>query len=113
MAYAHLDDDDTMSGLEEDESWLESEDAPMVSAPTSTEHEPVTRLTQESPRLSEEHIRVPLRLMGGSLTVAVELPASMTERAWTQMIAMLNALKPGYVPEADDEPSGESEASDS
>lgn len=109
---AALDDNDVISGLTEDESWLESEDTPMVSTPTNTEHEPISTLVQEAPRLSAEHTRVPLRLLGGSLTVAVELPTSMTERAWEQMISMLNALKPGYVPEADDEHSDRPVASD-
>ena len=103
MRLAGLDGDGIMSRLEE-ESWPESEDTSMVSARTSTEHEPISVPAQEAPRLSVEHTRVPLRLMGGSLTVTVELPASMTERAWRQMVDMLHALKPGYVPEEDNEP---------
>ncbi|MFH1486830.1 MAG: hypothetical protein ABIH46_12235 [Chloroflexota bacterium] len=70
----------------------------MVST-SAVEHEP----TPPATTLSGEHTRVPLRLTGGSMTVAVELPASMTDKAWKQMIAMLEALKPGYVPEIDDE----------
>ena len=81
----------------------------MVSAPANAKQASAKALT----RLSEEHTRVPLRLMGGSLTVAVELPPSMTETAWKQMMAMLNALKPGYVSESDDEPSDEPATSDS
>ena len=96
MRLAGLDGDGIMSGLEEEEIWPESEDTSMVSARTSTE--------QEAPPLSVENTRVPLRLMGGSFTVTVELPASMTERAWQQMVDMLHALKPGYVPEDDNEP---------
>ena len=36
----------------------------------------------------------------------------MTERAWKQMIDMLSALKPGYVPEEIDEPANEPKSSD-
>ena len=110
---AGMDDIGTISGLEEDESWLESEDAPMAPASTNVDEEPISAPVLEAPRLSMEHTRVPLRLMGGSLTVAVELPDSMTERAWQQMMAMLNALKPGYVPVADDALSDQPAASDS
>ena len=49
--------------------------------------------------LSAKHTRVPLRLLGGSLIVAIELPEAMTEKSWLQMMGMLEALKPGYVPE--------------
>ena len=112
LRLAGLDEAGTMSGLNDDESPDENEDVPVVSVPTNIGRESVSAPAQEAPRLSAEHIRVPLRLMGGSLTVAVELPDSMTERAWTQMMSMLNALKPGYVPEADDVPSDQSAASD-
>ena len=111
MQLAGLDGVGIISGLEEDESWLENEDAPVV--PTNVDREPMSTPVLEAPRLSMEHTRVPLRLMGGSLTVAVELPDSMTERAWQQMMAMLNALKPGYVPETDDAISDQPAASDS
>ena len=50
------------------------------------------------PKLASDHTRVPLRLMGGSLIVTVELPNQMTEDAWKQMLDILNALKPGYLP---------------
>ncbi len=109
MRLAGLDGDGIISGLEEDESLNESEDSPMVSMHHNSENDPVPSSPQESPRLNPAHTRVPLQLMGGSMVVAVELPNSMTERAWQQMIKMLDALKPGYVPEASDESSGEQE----
>ncbi len=108
-----LKDDGIISGLNEDESWPESEDAPMGDpVSTTVDEEPISASALEAPRFSMEHTRVPLRLMGGSLTVAVEFPDSMTERAWQQMMAMLNALKPGYVHEADNAPSDQPAASD-
>ena len=109
---AGLNEDSTISGLEEEEFRPESEDDSVASAPTNFANEPSSAPAHETPRLSAAHTRVPLRLMGGSLTVAVELPDSMTERAWKQMMTMLNALKPGYVPEADDALFDESAASD-
>ena len=105
---ANLTDDDTMPGLNEDESWNDSEDNLMVIPPSG----PASAPGQEVLRPSGAHTRVPLQLMGGSLNAVVELPTSMTERAWQQMIDMLNALKPGYVPEADYGPSDEVPAGD-
>ena len=103
MLLAGLEDGAIKAGLYEDEAWPESDDMPMDPVSTIVDEEPISApQVSEAPRLSMQHTRVPLRLMGGSLTVAVELPDSMTERAWQQMMAMLNALKPGYVPEADD-----------
>ena len=107
MRLAGLDGDDIISGLENHESLTEGEDVSMISAPINVENEQPLALEHGAPLLSAAHTRVPLKLIGGSLTVAIELPSSMTERAWKQMIDMLNALKPGYVPEAEYEPSDE------
>ena len=145
MRLASLETEDTISRLEEDESWHESEDD-VSSVPTAESMPPATNppvtnppvtnppvtnppvtnppvtnppvtnppVTNTAPMsLSEDHTRVPLRLMGGSLIAAVELPSAMTEAAWQQMITMLNALKPGYVaPNGPERPDREPEPSD-
>lgn len=107
MRLAGLDGEDGIPRLDEDESSDESwddpgEDSPAIPATPTPAREPGSSSAQEGPLLSSGHTRVPLRLLGGSLTVVVELPDSMTERAWGQMIDMLNALKPGYVLDPDD-----------
>ena len=67
-----------------------------------TTRAPEQRRTAPVAATSPNHERVPLRLLGGKTTVVLELPIQMSERAWEQMITMLNALKPGYVAEEED-----------
>ncbi|MYB50063.1 MAG: hypothetical protein F4X72_12505 [Dehalococcoidia bacterium] len=97
LRLAGLDKDDTISGLEEDESLYEGEDDMNPDPDTEREFPVSTRVPPSQTSLSEDHTRVPLRLIGGSLVAAVELPSAMTETAWQQMMTMLEALKPGYV----------------
>ena len=103
MTLAGLDDSSPISRLEDDEPWDEIEDAPMVPDRSAAQHDPVPAQVLDVPRASVDHTRVPLRLLGGSLTVTIELPGSMTETAWQQLMTMLNALKPGYVVTEEDE----------
>ena len=105
MQLAGFDEDDIMPGLDDDELFPDSEEDSMVYAPASAETSQRAPQTHESLRLSAKHTRVPLRLLGGSLIVAIELPEAMTERSWQQMMDMLAALKPGYVPDPQDAPS--------
>ena len=55
--------------------------------------------TPPRPSISTEHVRVPIQLLGGSTSVVIELPRAMTKKAWQQMISILAALEPGWVPE--------------
>ena len=94
MRFAGLDNIAITSGLEDNAPWNAPENAPI--APT--------RGHSHRHHTPPAHTRVPLRLMGGSQTVTIELPDSMTETAWQQMMTMLNALKAGYVPTENDGP---------
>ena len=109
MELAILDDDDA-SGLENDDWYgIEDEMPSAVTAEPNSSHRAAVPLKS----LSAEHTRVPLRLMGGSLVAAIELPSQMTEAAWQQMMNMLEALKPGYVVSTEQErPSGEAAPED-
>ena len=40
---------------------------------------------------------IPLQLIGGESMVTIHLPKAMSASAWDQMMAMLAALRPGYV----------------
>ena len=100
MELAGLDDGDA-SKLEDDGDWYDIEDEVHSGVMNEPGKPPSTVTPQMS--LGLEHTRVPLRLMGGSLVAAVELPSQMTEAAWKQMMAMLEALKPGYVVTEDQE----------
>ena len=98
---ANLEESGNISGYEPDESWLDDEavmlDQTQSSGRTASQRQEI-----------EGHTRVPLRLMGGQTWAAIELPDKMTDKQWTQMLAMLDALKPGYVvvPEEDLEEDG-------
>jgi len=94
MELADLDRGDA-SKLEDDDDWYDIEDE--VHSGVMNEPDKPSRTVTPQVSLGLEHTRVPLRLMGGSLVAAVELPSQMTEAAWQQMMAMLEALKPGYV----------------
>ena len=103
MRFAGLDNITITSGLEDNALWNAPEDAPL---PTSRSHSHRRHAPPYSPATPlPAHTRVPLRLMGGTQTVTIELPDSMTEKAWQQMMTMLNALKAGYVPTENDGPS--------
>ena len=103
MRFAGLDNIGITSGLEDNAPWNASEDARISSSRTDSHHR--HHAPPRTPETSRPaHTRVPLRLMGGSQTVTIELPDSMTETAWQQMMSMLNALKAGYVPTENDGP---------
>ena len=108
MRLAGLDRNDTVSRLQEDDSSLDGEDD--VSSITTERRPPI--VSTAPPSLSADHTRVPLRLMGGALVAAVELPTAMTEAAWQQMVTMLEALKPGYIANEPDQRDHGSEPSD-
>ncbi len=101
MRFASLDNIEITSGLEDEAPQNAFEDAPIAPSRGRSHRHHAPPSPAESPLPA--HTRVPLRLMGGSQTVTIELPDSMTERAWQQMMAMLNALKAGYVPTENDE----------
>ena len=103
MRFAGLDNIAITSGQEYDAPWNALQDAPIAPSRTDSHHRRHTPPPPlETPRPA--HTRVPLRLMGGSQTVTIELPDSMSETAWQQMMTMLNALKAGYVPTESDGP---------
>ena len=102
MRFAGLDNIGISSGQEYDASWNAPEDAPIASSRGHSHRRHAPPYSPELPRPA--HTRVPLRLMGGSQTVTIELPDSMTDTAWQQMMTMLNALKAGYVPTENDGP---------
>ena len=105
MRLAGVDSDGMTTGLEECEYRPEDEDG--VDSAWSIETKP-SAASAAPLNLSTDHTRVPLRLMGGTLIAAVELPSQMTEAAWKQMMTMLEALKPGYVvPEDQERPNSE------
>ena len=102
MRFAGLDQYRITSGLEDNAPWNALENAPLAPSRGHSHRRHTPPYSLELPRPA--HTRVPLRLMGGSQTVTIELPDSMTETAWQQMMTMLNALKAGYVPPGNDEP---------
>lgn len=87
MAYSGLSDDLTSGGQE------------CTSVGPGYQLEKESVIDQLSVHAPSDYVRVPLMLLGGSVLVTLELPSAMTDAAWQQLITMLAALKPGYVPE--------------
>ena len=106
------DEDEGFAEFQEDDYSNENDNDGLTPSPRASQRE--SHLSHPPPIApnSGEATRVPLRLMGGTLTVVVELPDSMTEKAWQQMITMLAALKPGYVADPEDESSNVVDESD-
>lgn len=101
LVFAKILDSDTLS--EQDEDKTEPERRTVIAMQRQQIQDERRTLVQERPALGEEYERVPLRLLGGKTMVAIELPGQLSEKAWRQMMDMLAALKPGYVPEAAEE----------
>lgn len=106
VAFAGLDDAATLSPHEEDKGSANEPDAPEqepdVTPPPATQAPPASPRTpppaapQAPPPLPAAHraVQVPL---SGAEWVTVQGAFPLTEEAWDQMIAVLNAMKPGLV----------------
>lgn len=112
VAFAGLDGGATLSHDEEDKDPANEQDAqqqepgvtpppPAVDAPPASHRQPRTDPPPIDPPPSATHraVQVPL---SGAEWVTVQGAFPLTEEAWDQMIAVLNAMKPGLVKRTSD-----------
>lgn len=102
MALVGVEQPDKMPGLDQEDRKDEME------MPSTRTPPPLATLPSVFRSDSTVYNRVPLQLRGGKYTVTLELPQNIDSGAWEQMVAMLAALKPGYVvddaPKPDNQP---------
>lgn len=85
-------DDPLDNEIAESQSSLE-ESTLAQSISTETSNPSASRLEQTQHEVNV----IPLQLIGGESMVTIHLPKAMSASAWNQMMAMLEALRPGYV----------------